>query len=129
MTADALSSRSPMRILVADDDKMFAELLAGLVIAAGHEVVAVETGGGLAVLQSYRRHCPDCVLLDVMMPKFNGFTIAQHLRSSNPEARIVMMSGLVEEDYPSAKHCRPNAWLPKPIQFADLQAALDQFAA
>jgi CheY-like chemotaxis protein len=118
-----------LRVLVADDDKLFAEFLAALVIAAGHQVVAIETAGGLAVLHSYRRHQPDCVLLDILMPKFNGFTIAQHLRSSNPTARIVFMSGLVESDYPSAKNCKVDAWLPKPIQFADLQATLERIAA
>ena len=108
-------------LLVADDDKLFAEYLAALCSAAGHEVVAIETGGGLAVLHSYRRHQPDCVLLDVMMPRFNGFTIAQHLRSSVPDARIIFMSGLVASDYPSVRQCRPDGWLSKPITFDALQ--------
>jgi CheY-like chemotaxis protein len=118
-----------MRILIADDDRMLAEFLAALVQAAGHEVAAVETAGGLAVVQSYTRHQPDCVLLDIMMPKLNGFTVAQHLRSKDPHARIIFMSGLVQEDYPSARHCRPDGWLNKPIMFEDLCQALGNLVA
>jgi DNA-binding response OmpR family regulator len=117
-----------MRVLIADDDKRCAEFMSALVEAAGHEVVAVETGGGLAVMQSYARHMPDCLLLDVMMPKFNGFTVAQQVRSRTPGAHIIMMSGLVREDYPAARHCHPDAWLTKPIAFEDLCAALSRAA-
>jgi CheY-like chemotaxis protein len=92
-------------------------------------VVAVETAGGLAVVQSWTRHQPDCILLDIMMPKLNGFTVAQHLRSRDPNARIIFMSGLVQADYPSAKQCRPDAWLNKPITFENLCQALTSLGA
>src|SRR6478735_11577391 len=119
----------PLRVLIADDDRLLAEFLAALVQATGHEVVAVETAGGLAVVQSWTRHQPDCILLDVMMPKLNGFTVAHHLRSRDPGARIIFMSGLVQEDYPSARHCKPNGWLNKPIMFEDLCQALGSLEA
>lgn len=117
-----------MRVLIADDDKRCAQFMAAFVAAAGHEVVGIETAGGLAVLQSFQRHQPDCILLDVLMPKFNGFTIAQHLRSRSPQAKIIFMSGLIREDYPSAKHCQPDGWLNKPVAFEDLCAVLTRAA-
>ena len=40
-----------------------------------------------------------------------------------------MMSGLVQEDYPSAKACKPDVWLQKPITFDVLCSALDSVAA
>lgn len=109
-----------MRVLIADDDKLCAEFIGAFVAAAGHEVVAVETAGGLSVLQSFQRHQPDCVLLDILMPRLNGFTIAQHLRSRAPLAKIVFMSGFITPDYPSARRCQPDGWLSKPIAFQDL---------
>jgi DNA-binding NarL/FixJ family response regulator len=114
-----------MRILIADDDRAFAEYLGALVSACEHEVVATVTGGGLPVLQSYAEHRPDVVLLDVMMPKLNGFTICQQLVSRHPSARVILMSGLVASDYPSIKSCRASGFLPKPITFDSLRAALD----
>jgi CheY-like chemotaxis protein len=117
-----------MRILIADDDKLCAEFIAAFVAAAGHEVVGIETAGGLSVLQNYQRCQPDCVLLDVLMPRLNGFTIAQHLRSRNPNAKIIFMSGLITPDYPSARRCQPDGWLGKPVLFQDLCDALTRVA-
>lgn len=118
-----------LRLLIADDDRTFAEFLAELCVSAGHEVVAIESNGGLAVLNKFLTYRPEVVLLDVIMPKFNGFTIAQHLRSRDNQIKIIMMSGLVQEDYPSAKACKPNVWLQKPITFDVLCSALDSVAA
>jgi len=117
-----------MRILIADDDKLCAEFIGAFVAAAGHEVVGVETAGGLSVLQAFQRTQPDCVLLDVLMPRLNGFTIAQHLRSRFPEAKIIFMSGLITPDYPSARRCQPDGWLPKPVSFQDLCDTLNRVA-
>lgn len=131
-TSGVISDQPPrprLRLLIADDDRLFAEFLAALCVAAGHEVVAIETNGGLAVLNKFLTYRPDVVLLDVIMPKFNGFTIAQHLRSRNSAVKIILMSGLVQEDYPSAKACRPDFWLQKPIAFDTLCSALERIAA
>jgi CheY-like chemotaxis protein len=117
--------RRRLRLLIADDDRVFAEFLAELCISAGHEVVAIESNGGLPVLNKFLTYRPDVVLLDIIMPKFNGFTIAHHLRSRNENVKIIMMSGLVQEDYPSAKACKPNVWLQKPITFDTLCSALE----
>jgi DNA-binding response OmpR family regulator len=121
--------RRRLRLLIADDDRTFAEFLAELCVSAGHEVVAIESNGGLAVLNKFLTYRPEVVLLDIMMPKFNGFTIAQHLRSRDSQIKIIMMSGLVQEDYPSARACKPDVWLQKPITYDTLCSALDSVAA
>ena len=115
-----------MRILIADDDKAFAEYLTALVWACEHEVVATVTGGGVPVLQAYALHSPDLVLLDVMMPRLNGFTICQQLTSRHPNAKVILMSGLVAGDYPSIKTCKASGFLPKPITYDGLRATLDK---
>jgi DNA-binding response OmpR family regulator len=114
-----------LRLLIADDDRTFAEFLAELCTTAGHEVVAIESNGGLPVLNKFLTYRPDVVLLDIIMPKFNGFTIAQHLRSRDNQVKIILMSGLVQEDYPSARACKPDVWLQKPITYEALCAALE----
>jgi DNA-binding response OmpR family regulator len=121
--------RRRLRLLIADDDRTFAEFLAELCVSAGHEVVAIESNGGLAVLNKFLTYRPEVVLLDIIMPKFNGFTIAQHLRSRDSQIKIIMMSGLVQEDYPSARACKPDVWLQKPITYDTLCSALDSVAA
>jgi two-component system chemotaxis response regulator CheY len=117
-----------MRVLIADDDKLCAEFMGAFVAAAGHEVVGIETAGGVAVLQSFQRHRPDCLLLDLIMPRLNGFTIASHLRSRSPDAKIIFMSGLVTADHPWAQRCQPDGWLSKPVAFEELCAVLSRTA-
>ena len=113
-----------MRVLIADDDRAFAEYLGALVAVCGHEVVATITGGGLAALQGHARYRPDVMLLDVMMPKYNGFTVCHQLASRDPAARVILMSGLVAGDYPSIATSPACGYLGKPILLEDLRKAL-----
>ena len=118
-----------MRVLIADDDRNVAELLAAFVTACEHEVVDMVTGGGLAVIRSATRHRPDIVLLDIIMPQFNGFTVCQQLVSRNPLVKVVLMSGLVTGTYPSIARCGAMAYLPKPLHFEELRDVLTKAAA
>ena len=113
-----------MRVLIADDDKLVCDLLAQFVRFCDHEVVATVSGGGLAVIQSFARLQPDLVLLDVMMPRFNGLTVCHALLSRRPDAKVVLMSGLVESDHPFLKTCGAMAFIRKPMLLDDLREVL-----
>jgi DNA-binding response OmpR family regulator len=113
-----------MRILIADDDRDLADALSELVRECGHEVVDKVTGGGLAVIQSFARHLPEVVILDILMPKFNGLTVSHALKSRKPDAKIVFVSGKVEEDHPMLINCNPAAYLHKPIRLEQLRSVL-----
>ena len=118
-----------MRVLIADDDKNVGEVLTAFVTACEHEVVATVSGGGLAVMQSCTRHRPDVVLLDIMMPVFNGFTVCQQLLSRNPGLKVILVSGMVDAAYPSVKTCGASGYLPKPLAFEQLRQVLETMAA
>lgn len=113
-----------MRVLIADDDRELAELLAEYVRELDHEVVATVTGGGLAVIQSFAQHQPDVVLLDIMMPRFNGLTVCHALLSRDPNAKIVFVSGRVEGNHPFVSGAGAMAYLEKPIQREKLREIL-----
>ena len=114
-----------MRILVADDDKDLADALTDCVWACGHEVVDTVSGGGLAVIQSFARHAPDAVLLDILMPKCNGLTVCHALLSRRPDAKIIFVSGSVEGDHPFVSGCGAIGFLQKPVGLVELRAVLD----
>lgn len=118
-----------MRVLIADDDRDLAEVLAAFVVECGCEVVATVTGGGLAVIQAFARHKPDVVLLDIMMPRFNGLTVCHALRSRNPDAKIIFVSGQVDGSHPFVSGCGASAYLQKPVSLAALREALDAVGA
>jgi CheY-like chemotaxis protein len=113
-----------MRVLIADDDREMAEALAELVRECGHEVVACVTGGGLSVIRSFAQHEPDVVLLDIMMPRFNGLTVCQALRSRYAGAKIIFVSGHVDGKHPFVSSCGPTACVKKPVSLDELREAL-----
>ena len=118
-----------MRVLIADDDRAFAEYLTALVWACGYEVAGTVTAGGLAVLQSFRELQPDLLLLDVMMPQFNGFTVCQQIRSREPDAKVILMSGFVAAEYPSVASSGALAFIAKPFTFDDFSTLLNSVAS
>lgn len=117
-----------MRVVIADDDRSVVELLVAFVTACDHEVVDVVTAGGLAVIQSCTRHQPDLVLLDIVMPKFNGFTVCQQLVSRNRNVKVVLISGLIDCAYPSVAKCGAVAYLQKPMHFEEIRDVLAKWA-
>jgi CheY-like chemotaxis protein len=114
-----------MRILIADDDKLVCDLLSQFVRFCEHEVVATVSGGGLAVIQSFAKLKPDVVLLDVLMPRFNGLTVCHALKSRQPDAKVILMSGMVDEAHPFVSGCNANGFLQKPMHIDDLRDALE----
>ena len=82
------------RILVIDDDQAIAELVKVNLELLGHHVTTAHDGiKGLALAQQNR---PDLVVLDVMMPDLDGFTVCQRLRQ-NPSTHpipILMLTAL-----------------------------------
>jgi two-component system response regulator RegX3 len=116
-----------MRILIADDERPLADGLAQYLRKAGHEVCTVITGG-LDVLPAYDRFRPDVVLMDVMMPRFNGFTISHALISRNPAIKLVLCSGALAEDHPFIAAAGATGFLNKPFSFADAMRLLESLA-
>ena len=114
-----------MKVLIADDDKELAQVLANCVTACGHEVVGTVTGGGLAVIQAFARCEADAVLLDIMMPRYNGLTVCHALLSRKPDAKVIFVSGSADKSDPFVKGCGAAAYLQKPVSLTELRAALD----
>ncbi|MBX9771976.1 MAG: response regulator, partial [Candidatus Obscuribacterales bacterium] len=82
------------RILVIDDDQAIAELVKVNLELLGHQVATAADGiKGLALAQQNR---PDLIVLDVMMPDLDGFTVCQRLRQ-NPVTQnipVLMLTAL-----------------------------------
>jgi DNA-binding response OmpR family regulator len=82
----------PMQILIVDDEPNILLSLQFLMKKAGYEVRTATDGE--QALAEIARAKPDLVLLDVMMPKLDGFTVCQRIRTT-PEwhdVRIIMLT-------------------------------------
>jgi DNA-binding response OmpR family regulator len=113
-----------MRILLADDERDLAAGLSQYLRNAGHEVCTVTTGG-LDVLPAYDRFHPDVVLMDVLMPRFNGITISHALASRNSGIKLVLCSGSIPEDHPFIGTSGATCFLPKPFTFKEARDLLE----
>src|SRR5689334_6109979 len=71
--------RSPPRILIADDNAANLDILQTRLRSQGYDIVSAVDGA--AALEPARAQLPDLILLDVMMPKMDGFEVCRQLRA------------------------------------------------
>ncbi len=113
-----------MKILIIEDEKLLADSIQTLLIKKGFEVEAAydgETGEEYAELGIY-----DLLILDVMMPKMNGYEVARKVRATKCGTPILMLtakSGL--EDRITGLNAGADYYLTKPFDTRELLACIN----
>lgn len=114
-----------MKIVIADDNHDSADSMAMLLEAGGHEVhVAYD---GAQAVETARKVRPEVVLLDIGMPKMNGFECARAIRAQSwaEGTLLVALTGWgQEEDKRRAMEAGFDRHLTKPVDPATLDEAL-----
>ncbi len=126
-TPSAPAITTTCRILVVDDNRDSAESLVMLLTLAGNEMRAAYDG--LEAVEAAATFKPDVVLLDIGLPKLNGYEVARRIRQQ-PEGknmRLVALTGWgQDEDRQKSKEAGFDAHLVKPVDHAALQTLLVQ---
>jgi len=115
------------RILVADDFPESANALAKLLRADGNEVEIAQDG--FEALDAAAKFRPQIVVLDIAMPKLNGYDTARIIREQpwGKQMILIAMTGWgQQQDRRRAKEAGFDAHLTKPVKYESLLAALDQ---
>jgi two-component system nitrate/nitrite response regulator NarL len=87
------SKPEPLRVLIADDHRLFAEALEAILATDDRiEVVGQASDGGQAV-ELARRLDPDIVLMDVSMPVLDGFEATREIRAASDGVHVLMLTG------------------------------------
>ncbi len=84
-----------MKVLIAEDDPNIARGLAEILEAEGYRPVVAPDGR--AALDVFRAETPDIVLLDIMMPRVNGYDVCREIRRANADVPILFLSARSEE--------------------------------
>jgi DNA-binding NarL/FixJ family response regulator len=83
----------PLRVLIADDHRLFAEALQTILASDERiEVVGQASDGGEAVALA-RALDPDVVLMDVSMPVLDGFEATREIRATSDDTHVLMLTG------------------------------------
>ena len=116
------------RILIVDDEPNIAASLEFLLQRGGYEVrVAHDGEEALAQAESFQ---PDLVLLDVMMPKLNGYEVCQRLRQNGRAVKIVMLTARGREvDEEKGKALGADLYVTKPFSTRELVAQVRELLA
>lgn len=84
-------------VIVVDDDRDTVEVFCEYLSIKDIEVLGRGYDGKAAV-ELYKEHKPDIVLLDVMMPDYDGFYGLEQIRKHDPNAKIIMVTADLTSD-------------------------------
>ncbi|MGB1236674.1 MAG: response regulator [Pseudomonadales bacterium] len=118
-----------LKVLIVDDSTSMRLVAKMQVASLGHDVVA-EAEDGKVALQKYLEHKPDVVLLDLVMPRFDGKKTLKKLLQVDPQANVVICSSLGSEA--DIEFCLSNGakfYLQKPYEAEGINTALQGLAS
>jgi CheY-like chemotaxis protein len=114
------------RLLLVEDDPVIADVMAGLLGQRGHRVTVV--GDGLAAMAEVSRAIYDVMLLDLDLPRVDGFQVARMVRRMGEFASLPIVAVTARSTGDEMKATRDagmNALLRKPMTGDELDAAID----
>ena len=116
------------RILIIEDEANNLDVARRIVRGAGHE--ALTATDGLAGLELARREHPDAILVDLLLPKLDGWSVTRAIREEPwaAEIPIVAVSALaMQADRERAREAGCNDFVTKPYAPAELRAVLNRY--
>jgi DNA-binding NarL/FixJ family response regulator len=85
--------RKPLRVLIADDHRLFAEALQAILASEERIEVIGQASDGSEAVALTRKLGPDVVLMDVSMPVLDGFEATREIRAASKDTRVLMLTG------------------------------------
>ena len=112
--------------MVDDDDDIRTMLRITL---EGSGFVVREAGDGYAALAALEEHAPDCMVLDLMMPKLDGYGVLKSIRQRDlaPRTKVMILTCKVEErDFARGWELGADEYITKPFEPDRLARKLDE---
>jgi len=124
------AAAAPVRVLVADDHRLFAQALEAMLAGQERiECVGVAANGREAIERAADLR-PDVVLMDISMPVLDGIEATRRLRKAHPQVRVVMLTGSsAEQDVARSRKAGATGYLTKDAIAASLVDAILEAAA
>ncbi|MEK6832283.1 MAG: response regulator transcription factor [Thermoproteota archaeon] len=114
------------RVIVVDDDEDSRDTLSDILEFKGIEVVAKAIDGYDAV-QKFSKYMPNVVLMDMMMPQYDGFYGLEHIKNIDPDAKIIIITAdQTDETRTKLKKTQHALILLKPIDIEKLVKMINE---
>lgn len=84
-----------MKILIAEDDRYIREGLQDLLESEGYQTISAVDG--VEAVRKYQEEAPHLVLLDIMMPEKDGYSVCREIRNHNQDVPVIFLSAKAEE--------------------------------
>jgi two-component system KDP operon response regulator KdpE len=115
---DTLNKPGPRLVLVVDDEPRMIRFIRMNLELEGYHVV--EAGNGIEALDQVRKHMPDLVIMDIMMPKMDGFETLRLLREISTVPVILLTVKGEEEDRIRGLELGADDYVTKPFSPREL---------
>jgi CheY-like chemotaxis protein len=108
------------RVLIADDDQAIRQLVCNIIRREGLEVDCAEDGQ--EAIELLRRHEYSVLLVDLMMPRVDGFGVIEHLRTHPPAYKpvVLVISAYADQRFKEVDPTVVTGVIRKPFEVADL---------
>ena len=111
-------------VLIVDDEKNIVDILRFNLEKEGYEIITAYDGE--AAIEKYSSKRPDLILLDVMLPKLDGFEVCRRIREGDKTTPIIMLTAREEEtDKVLGLDIGADDYITKPFSIRELQARVN----
>lgn len=118
------------KILLVDDEQDILDLVTPMLVAQGYDVITA--ADGLAGLDKARSEKPDLIILDLMLPKMDGYTVCSLLKHDYhfKEIPVILFTARVQEsDRKMGEEMGADAYIPKPFEPDALISKINELLA
>ena len=113
-------SSTPRRVLVVEDDPVINQAVADRLAGEGYDVVRAWDGPG--AVAAFDEHAPDLVVLDVMLPGYDGHEVCRRIQAERPVPVLMLTARADETDVLVGLGVGADDYLTKPFRMRELVA-------
>lgn len=112
-------------ILVVDDEESLRTVLSSELVSEGYDVGTAADGDD--AMTEMQKKSYDLLLLDIKMPRVNGFEVLRYVKDKHPRTRVIMLTGFADlKNAIESKKLGAEDFVSKPYDLVDLLTTIER---